>query len=383
MSVIKTKTILYICSEAAPGLVAYATSILLAASGSEHLIVHAITVDDKHHSYRPYLFKLPGDKIRWMQTPEKRFEKIRNKLYAANLLREVKKICSRYKIDIIHLLTVDYTCATIFAQLKKICPVYYTVHDVVPHEKAYTSFKDYFFSKYIRWGVKRMMQKSDFLVTNSQSQYRVIKAMFSNKNIYFQLFPPLITAPILSGSKICPELIDCDKYVLFFGNIDKYKGVEYLYEAFLSNPQLHDYKLVIAGKGSIYFPHSDHPHVLFINRYIADEEVKSLFTRSSCVVYPYISATQSGVLTIAYKFQTPALVSEIPYFREVSDNNCALFFNRADAGDLSDKLETLLFRTDINEMKKAQKKYFEAHNSEKAMIASTEKLYIVENEKIM
>lgn len=369
------KAILYICTEAAPGLVAYATGILLSAAASGKVAVYALTVDDEKVSYRPYLKAFPPDHIHFLRMPEKKTCKIVQKLYKTTVLREAKKMCAAHHIDFIHLLTVDYTCATIFRRLKKIRPVYYTVHDVTPHEKAYTGMKDYFFSTYIKWGVKRMMQQADYVVTNSKSQYQHLKAIVPYKNICFQLFPPLITATILTGDQTCPELQGIDRYVLFFGNIDKYKGIEYLHEAFINNRQLLDYRLVIAGKGPVYFPHTGDPRVVFINRHIADEEIKSLYTRASCVVYPYISATQSGVLTIAYKFNTPALVSDIPFFREVSDEKTCLFFRRADIADLSDKLETLLLHTDTAAMKAAQKKYFENNYAEKAVSASVSSIY--------
>jgi glycosyltransferase involved in cell wall biosynthesis len=103
--------------------------------------------------------------------------------------------------------------------------------------------------------------------------------------------------------------------------------------------------------------------------------VKGLFKKAACIVYPYISATQSGVLTLAYKFQTPALVSDIPFFRESSAGNCCLFFKRADTADLSDQLETLLFSTDISGIKAVQKDYYDKNYSENAIISSIETIY--------
>ena len=369
------KTILYICTEATPGMIPFATYIVKAASKSEHLDVHAITVDSYNLSFQDLLKDLPQHKIHCLKTPESRFLKIRNKFYAVNILNKVKEIAKMYQIDVIHLLTVDYTCALILSQLKKTSRVYYTVHDVIPHEKAYTGIKDYLFAKYIRLCVKRIMRKAGCLVTNSKRQYRLMKANYPNKNIYFHLFPPLLTDIALSGDKTCPELTNMKNYVLFFGNIDIYKGVEYLYKAFKNNQNLQDYHLVIAGNGPLYFTLSHNPRILFVNRYIADDEMKSLFTKSSCVVFPYISATQSGVLSIAYQFQTPALVSDIPYFREVDDEKCCMFFKPADAQDLSNKLEQLLFNTDLDEMKAAQKSYFANNYSEKAIITSIENIY--------
>lgn len=48
-----------------------------------------------------------------------------------------------------------------------------------------------------------------------------------------------------------------------------------------------------------------------INRYIRDEEMLWLFHHARSVVLPYIEATQSGVIPIAYKFGVPVIVSNV------------------------------------------------------------------------
>ena len=369
------KRILYICSEPDFGMATFAASIVRAASKSKSLDVYAITIDSEHSLYRTYLKDLPEDRMHFLQTPNSKIKKYINKFYAVEILREVKKIINVHKIDVIHLLTYDYTCSLIFFKLKNIASVYYTVHDLVPHEIAYTGIKDYIITNYLRWGDKRNTRKADCLVTNSQNQFESIKSIYPQKTVYFQLFPSLTMSSILSGEKICPEIIHLGKYILFFGRLEKYKGVEYLCEAFKNNKNLHNYHLVIAGKGIIYFPQTNDPRIIFINRFIDDGEVKSLFTKASCVVYPYISATQSGVLSLAYKLQTPVLVSDIPYFREVANEKCCMFFKPADANDLSKKLEQLLFHSNLNDMKEAQRVFYDNNYSENALVSSTEKLY--------
>jgi glycosyltransferase involved in cell wall biosynthesis len=342
---------------------------------SPFLDVYAITVDDGQLSYRPHFDDVQAEKISFLKHSGGRLKKYLDKIYPVKILREAKRICEEYDVDIIHLLTVDYTCMFLVHQLKKKAVVYYTVHDFTPHESASKNIRECLICLYIRSGVKRNIKQVGNLATNSKSQYNMIKITYPEKNIYYHIFPSLITDTIVNGDDVCPELYSAGKYILFFGYIDEYKGVKYLYEAFRNNDRLSGYKLVIAGNGKIYFPHPVDPHVIFINRYIKDEEVKSLFEQAACVVYPYISATQSGVLTLAYKFQTPALVSDISFFRESSTGNCCLFFKRADVTDLSEQLETLLFGTDISEMKVAQKEYYDNNYSENAVVSSIETIY--------
>jgi glycosyltransferase involved in cell wall biosynthesis len=369
------RRILYICSEVSTGLLPYAANIIRHAASSPFLDVYAITVDDGKFSYRPYFDDVPAGNISFLKRPGNRFERYSDKIYPVKILREAKRICKEHDIDVIHFLTVDYTCALIVPQLKKTAVVYYTVHDFTPHESVSGNIVKRLIDLYIRSGVVRNIKQVDNLVTNGKSQFNAIKAAYPEKNVYYHIFPSLITETIVDGDDVCPELCNAGKYILFFGYIDEYKGVKYLYDAFKNNAKLSEYKLVIAGRGKIYFPHAADPHIMFINRYVKDSEVKNLFKQAACVVYPYLSATQSGVLTLAYKFQTPVLASDIPFFRESSAGNCCLFFKRADTADLSNQLETLLFKTDIPRMKAAQREYYDENYSENAIVSSIETVY--------
>lgn len=94
------------------------------------------------------------------------------------------------------------------------------------------------------------------------------------------------------------------KYILFFGRIEKYKGIDILYKSFCESQELQkEYTLVIAGKGRFLMQQNERNlNILFINRYIKDTEVGYLFKNAAAVVYPYISATQSGVLSLSCFF---------------------------------------------------------------------------------
>lgn len=369
------KRILYICSEAAAGMIPFAANIIHAAAQSQQLEVFVLAVDDDKLSYRPYFTHFRKEHAYFLNTPKNKVNKHLCKLYAGYILQKTKEICSLHSIDIIHLLTGDYTCHSIVSKLQRLADVYYTVHDLHPHEKVLKNLKERVFYNYLQYGVKHTIKQIDNLVTCSKIQYDAIKKLYPNKTIHYHPFPSLITESIRNGTAVCPELSEWKDYILFFGSIDQYKGVDLLYKTFRENRHLSGNQLVIAGNGNIYFSHTDDPRILFINRYIKDEEVALLFRRAACVVYPYISATQSGVLTLAYKFQTPVLASDLPFFKETSTEQSCLFFKPADVADLSDKLEKLLFSTDLNRMKTAQKEFYERCSSQKALTTSIESIY--------
>jgi glycosyltransferase involved in cell wall biosynthesis len=56
--------------------------------------------------------------------------------------------------------------------------------------------------------------------------------------------------------------------------------------------------------------------ITVMNRYIDDKEVPVLFSASDVLVVPYRSATQSGVIPIAYHFEVPVLATDVGALRE-------------------------------------------------------------------
>ncbi len=123
-----------------------------------------------------------------------------------------------------------------------------------------------------------------------------------------------------------------DLFLLFFGFIRAYKGLDLLIEAF-SDKRLRDkgLKLIIAGE----FYEDDTPYrelvkkyglegeIIFFDRFIRDDEVPVFFSLADLVVQPYRSATQSGVTQIAFHYGKPMLVTDVGGLREiVKDGVC-------------------------------------------------------------
>lgn len=238
-----------------------------------------------------------------------------------------------------------------------------TVHDLHPHEAKKA------LHKMLRHKIlsKRNLAAINYdknLATNSKAQLDELKSLYPQKNLFLYDFPSLISPEVEKGHDVPSELKDLkEPYILFFGRIEEYKGIELLYQAFSEdneiNSKLH---LVIAGGGTIPFQRTDDErNVVFINRYIKDSEVRYLYEHASCVVYPYITATQSGVLSLAYYFNTPVLASDVPFFRGIIGSSKAGFlFKAGDVEDLKTKLNNLL-QSDTTILKNAESKYYAEH----------------------
>ena len=114
-------------------------------------------------------------------------------------------------------------------------------------------------------------------------------------------------------------------YVLFFGKIKPYKGIETLIHALpIIKKEIRNVLVVVAGFGKIsqYLPlirKEDRKNIRFLNYYIPDEEIPLLFQNAAFVILPYTEASQSGVLSLAYTFGKPVIASRAGAIDEYVD----------------------------------------------------------------
>jgi glycosyltransferase involved in cell wall biosynthesis len=109
------------------------------------------------------------------------------------------------------------------------------------------------------------------------------------------------------------------KVVLFFGLIRPYKGLMHLLDAMPLVRRQVDATLLVAGefyddKGKYTARVASHgmtDQVIFKDQYIPNEEVGIYFAAADVVVLPYIEASQSGIIPIAYDFATPVITTRV------------------------------------------------------------------------
>lgn len=123
-----------------------------------------------------------------------------------------------------------------------------------------------------------------------------------------------------------------EKLLLFFGFVRKYKGLSHLLKAMpivLANEKLAaNTKLMVVGDfGDDKQEYIDLINVLGIQNairlvegYIPDQEVEKYFAACDLVVLPYESATQSGIVQIAYGFEKTVVVTDVGGLPDVVEN---------------------------------------------------------------
>ena len=119
------------------------------------------------------------------------------------------------------------------------------------------------------------------------------------------------------------------RVLLFFGFVRKYKGLQYLLEA-MKLLKERDFKVQLWVVGDFGEDKEEYveqirafeigDQVQMVEGYVPDDEVEKYFAASDLVVLPYLSATQSGIVQIAFGFEKPVLVTEVGGLPDVVTN---------------------------------------------------------------
>ncbi len=136
--------------------------------------------------------------------------------------------------------------------------------------------------------------------------------------------------------------------ILFFGRISKYKGIELLLDALrLIKCSFPNVKLKIVGSGDVA-PYAEKinslkDNITLINKWIRDEDVADFIKDVDFVVLPYIHATQSGVIPLAYAFKKPVLATNVGCLSEqVCEGETGWLVNDLTPRSIADKAIEML-----------------------------------------
>ena len=232
-----------------------------------------------------------------------------------------------------------------------------SIHDPFPHsgEEGETMTMSARVYRYLN----RTLVHTHLLYNDSMTQaYASSRNISPSRIITSRLGPYDYLRSARSGEVASP----CD--FLFFGRIQRYKGIDLLLEAFqLVIREVPNARLIIAGSGKFWFDPASYQipdeNLLILNRFIPASELADLIDASTTVVCPYRDATQSGVVMSAYAFCKPVVVTDVGALREVVEHGrTGLVVPPDDAGALADALVTCLkscemianFRENIDEI---------------------------------
>ena len=228
-------------------------------------------------------------------------------------------------------------------------------HDPIPHSGTKLNREKY----------RRFYKQNDKIFVLTKRFIPIVKSEFGFSENNIGYFPHGRMSMYYKNDKYYSIASQYSRryHLLFFGRIEKYKGLHVLAAAYRNVKDVYpDVELTILGSGS-FDEYRDEYNLLedvhIINRYIYDDEVGNYFAlpHTICVV-PYIDATQSGVIPIAYEFGTPVVASNQGGLREqLDDGRLGLLYDNNDSDELAERILELIrnekrFRDETNKMLK-------------------------------
>lgn len=215
------------------------------------------------------------------------------------------------------------------------------VHNMIPHEP---NVLDKFLPPYFVKSMDGFMALSESVVHDIEYFDKKNRPKrFSPHPIYDHYGKRLSRENALSLLNLSPD----SRYVLFFGFIRGYKGLDLLLDAFADNRVKEDnVKLIVAGE----FYGDSAPYlkkikelgienrIVLCTDFIPDSEVNRYFSAADMVAQPYKTATQSGVTQIAFHFEKPMLVTNVGGLPEIVPDGKIGYVVEPDAQQIADAL---------------------------------------------
>lgn len=216
----------------------------------------------------------------------------------------------------------------------------FVCHNVFPHERFPMD----------RLLTKMVLKKADYFLVHSKSDGEDLLTIKPDAHYRQNPHPTYNAFQIrnITKTQAREELsIDIGKrLLLFFGFVREYKGLKHLIQAMPAvKKQLGNVTLMVVGS----FGSDKEDYISLIERcgvrdcvevadgYTPDNEVEKYFAACDLVVLPYESATQSGIVQIAYGFEKPVIVTNVGGLPDVvEDNKTGYVVEPKEPGQLAD-----------------------------------------------
>ena len=227
------------------------------------------------------------------------------------------------------------------------------IHNAYPHEKSI--FQKTLFKKYLK-------SINEYVTFSKNIKEEIIKISPFQKGVsLFHPVPEKFGNPIekyIAKKKIGLE--NNIRYLLFFGLIREYKGLDILLKSMIEIIKKNsDVKLLIVGENyeplkkyhDLVYKYKLEKSVSFINKFVNQDEIKYWFCSSELVILPYKNASQSGIASLAIQFEIPIVSSDVGGLSEFIIDDKDGFLSKPDSKELSNKI-LIALNSDLNSIKK-------------------------------
>ena len=205
-------------------------------------------------------------------------------------------------------------CYRILATLLGKIPLLITCHNVFPHERFPLD----------RFLTRMVLKRADGYIVQSHLDEKDLLTVKPDANYVVTPHPTYNAFKMKNMSRAeARELLAVghdSPMLLFFGFVREYKGLKYLLDALPEvKKRIPDISLWVVGDfgddKDVYLEQIERnrigDNIRLVEGYVPDQEVEKYFAAADLVVLPYVSATQSGIVQIAYGFDKPVVVTDV------------------------------------------------------------------------
>jgi len=287
------------------GLVEYTISLVNALAREAEILSLL-----PHQHTKPYLSKI--DKVVLFQPFNQ--PRLRQPLQQIRTINTILRHLRRFDPDVIHI-QGSHLWFTFALPLLGRYPLVITIHDPRHHvgdrqsKKTPQMVADYGF------------RRADQIIVHGKKLKQEVVDRLQIPSEIVHVIPHIA----IGDDRLQSQVKEDDYLILFFGRIWRYKGLEYLIRAEpLITAQVPEARFVIAGKGEDFDRYRRlmvHPERFVVyDEYVSQDKRAELFRRASIVALPYIDASQSGVIPLAYTFAKPVVATAVGGLPEMVDH---------------------------------------------------------------
>jgi glycosyltransferase involved in cell wall biosynthesis len=264
--------------------------------------------------------------------------RLREPVRQIRLMRRVARMIREFRPDVIHFQKGHAWFNLVLPLLAREYPVVVSVHDPVHHLGDKSS------QRTPQWLMHLGYRSAASLIAHNGVMKREIVETCGIRPERIEVVPLIERG----DDSLATDVGEDGAAVLFFGRIWPYKGLAHLIEAEpLITAAIEDARIVIAGEGESLEPYRRlmvHPDRFEIhNEFVSVEERARLFRQACVVVLPYVEATQSGVIPVAYTYSKPVVATAVGGLSsQVEDGRTGYLVLPGDAAALAERIIELL-----------------------------------------
>ena len=249
---------------------------------------------------RPYMYLLDHEvEARLFHKP-----RLRQLRQQAKMMAHLVRTIRAFKPDVIHLQS-GHPWFSLVLPMLGVIPLVVTVHD--PSRHLGESSRGL-----VDWALDRACYRARQRIVHAPQMKDLLVERFGVPSDTVHIVPHIL----LGDDSVLKEVPENETLILFFGRIREYKGLEYLIRAEpLITAKVPAATFIIAGTGEDFGRYREmmvHPERFTVHsEHVSDLKRAELFRRASIVVIPYVEASQSGVIPIAFRFGKAVVATNV------------------------------------------------------------------------